>query len=362
MNLIRAGFPLRCLIATAGMLGLAGTLVAEERPATQPSKEVRLQPPFHWVSTGPLISAKPDAKRQVISVKDPSIVRFNDRWHIYATYATHDGRWQMIYTSFADWRDAAAAPHYYMDDNPNLRGYHCAPQVFYFAPHKLWYLVFQSQHPQYSTNPDISKPENWTKPQNFFEGTPKSVVEGWLDYWVICDDTHAYLFFTDDHGRFYRSRTALGDFPKGFDEPVVVMQERVPRDLFEGGATYRVKGIGQYLTLIEAGNQQWKRYYKAFMADRLDGEWRPLAAEWGNSFADATRIRMDDGSKLWTEDISHGELIRDGHDQTMTIDPENLALLYQGMTPNRPEGLTYVQLPWQLALLRLEPSAPRKGN
>jgi hypothetical protein len=244
-----------------------------------------------------------------------------------------------------------------MEKNPNLAGYHCAPQVFYFAPQKLWYLVFQSQHPTYSTNTDLDKPENWTKPQSFFDVAPKSVVEGWLDYWVICDDTHAYLFFTDDRGRFYRSRTTLADFPKGFDEPVVVLQERVARELFEGSCTYHIKGTNQYLTLIEAANEQWKRYYKAFIADRLDGAWRPLAAEWGNSFADMTRIRMADGSKLWTNDISHGELLRDGYDQTMTIDPANLALLYQGMSPDRPADLTYVQLPWQIGLLRLAPNA-----
>ena len=301
-----------------------------------------------------MLSIKPDPKRQSISIKDPSIVRYNNRWHVYATYATNDGKWGMVYTSFADWKDAATAPQYFMDDNPNLAGYHCAPQVFYFAPQKLWYLVFQSQHPTYSTNPDISKPENWTKPQSFFETAPKSVVEGWLDYFVICDDTHAYLFFTDDHGRVYRSRTALADFPKGFDEPVIVMRDAERRELFEGGCTYRIKGTNQYLTLIEAANPQWKRYYKAFIADRLDGEWRPLAAEWGNSFADMTRVRMESGSPLWTQDISHGELIRDGYDQTMTIDPQNLVLLYQGLSPDRPADLKYVQLPWQIGLLRLD--------
>ena len=33
--------------------------------------------------------------------------------------------------------------------------------------------------------------------------------------------------------------------------------------------------------MIEAANEKWKRYYKAFIADRLDGDWKPLAAEWG---------------------------------------------------------------------------------
>lgn len=354
---IRRFFHLLLIVTTTSTI-----VFAADAPTTRPTSDASLRPPFNWVSTGPILRIQPHPPLQVVSIKDPSVVRYNDRWHVYATYATQDGKWGMVYTSFTDWRAAAAAPQYFMDDNPNLRGYHCAPQIFYFAPQKLWYLVYQSQHPSFSTNPDLAKPQDWTKPQSFFKETPKSVVDGWLDYWVICDDTHAYLFFTDDHGRFYRSRTALADFPNGFDDPVVVMQEREARDLFEGGCTFRIKGTNQYITLIEAANKNWKRYYKAFIADRLDGAWRPLAAEWGNSFADADRVRMGDGSKLWTQDISHGELVRDGCDQRMTIDPKNLMLLYQGLTPDRPEGLTYVQLPWQIGLLRLEADVQQQSK
>lgn len=345
--------PVALMLATLSSAAFA----ADPRPATSPGATV-LRPPFNWVSTEPLLRINADKSRRMASIKDPSIVRYNGRWHVYATYATLDGAWGTLYTSFVEWKDAAAAPQCLMDNNPRFRGYHCAPHVFYFEPQKLWYLVTVSQHPTWSTNPDIAKPEDWTAPQSFFEGTPKSVVEGWLDYWVICDDTHAYLFFTDDHGRFFRSRTALADFPRGFDEPVVVMHEREPRELFEGSCTYRIKGTGQYLTLIEAGNERWKRYYKAYIADRLDGQWRPLAARWGDSFADATRIRMENGEKPWSEDISHGELLRDGYDQTMTIDPANLVLLYQGLRPNLPPGLSYVQLPWELALLHWVPPLP----
>src|SRR5688572_28965910 len=333
------------IVARAAAPG--GAAVA--RPATAPAAAAvpGLAGPFHWVDSGPLIQAHPDPKRNVVSIKDPSPVFYDGRWHIYATYAKETGKesgeWGMVYLNFADWKDAGKATQVYLDEYPQFAGYHCAPHIFYFEPQKLWYLVYQSQHPTYSTTTDISKPETWTKPQSFFEGTPKSVVEGWLDYWVICDETHAYLFFTDDNGRFYRSRTALGDFPKGFDEPVVVMRDKERRELFEGSSTYRIKGTNQYLTLVEAANENWTRYFKAFIADRLDGEWRPLAAEWGNSFADDTRVRSHDGKPLWTIGISHGELLRDGHDQTNTIDPAKLSLLYQGLPPDRDPKLSYVR-------------------
>jgi Glycosyl hydrolase family 62 len=313
-----------------------------------------LTAPFDWVSTGPLISAKADATHPLVAIKDPTVVKYNDQWHLFATTATRNGHYGMVYLTFADWKEAGTAPQYYLDDNPNLRGYHCAPQVFYFAPQKLWYLVYQSQHPTYSTTTDISKPETWTKPQSFFAGTPRTVVQGWLDYWIICDETHAYLFFTDDHGRFYRSRTALADFPNKFDDPVVVMQAtNKPFSLFEASCTYRVKGTGQYLTFIEALGERGHRYFRGFVADRLDGQWRPLADTWENPFAGLTHVTFEEGVKPWTPDISHGELLRNGYDQTMTIDPANLMLLYQGLNPEASKGLKdYARLPWQLGLLR----------
>ena len=88
---------------------------------------------------------------------------YNDMWHVYATTANAQGNWSIVYLSFKDWSEAANAKPYYIDQNPGLRGYHCAPQVFYFRPHKKWYLIYQSQHPQYSTTDDLSKPETWTR-------------------------------------------------------------------------------------------------------------------------------------------------------------------------------------------------------
>jgi hypothetical protein len=258
----------------------------------------------------------------------------------------------MVYLSFKEWSDASAAKPYYIDANPNLRGYHCAPQVFYFTPQKKWYLIFQSQQPQYSTADDPSKPETWTPPRDFFATVPPIVDKLWLDYWIICDQTHAYLFFTGDNGHFYRSRTTLERFPEGMSDPVVVMREPQRFDLFEGSATYRLKGAGKYLTLIEALGPQGIRYYRGFLADRLDGDWMPLADTWDNPFAGMNNVTFEPGVRPWTKDISHGELLRDGYDETMTVDPANLQFLYQGRDPER-DTKEYSQLPYRLGLLHL---------
>ena len=66
----------------------------------------------------------------------------------------------MVYLNFKDWSDAPNAKLHFVDQNPNLRGYHCAPHVFYFRPHKKWYLVFQSQQPQYTTTVAMGCPNS----------------------------------------------------------------------------------------------------------------------------------------------------------------------------------------------------------
>lgn len=321
--------------------------------ATAEDLPANLQPLFKWTSSNKLISPIPDKDHPILSVKDPSVVYYDNKWHIYATTADEKGSWHMVYLNFADWSEAASAKPYYLDQNPNLLGYHCAPQVFYFTPHKKWYLIFQSQQPQYSTADDLSKPETWTKPVDFFVGKPASVKDLWIDYWIICDDTHAYLFFTNDNGLLYRSSTPIEQFPKGFSEPVVAIK-KTKFELFEGSCTYRIKGTQKYLTLIEAFGPEGDRYYTAYVADKLDGEWRSLADTWANPFAAMTNVSFPPGGKPWTKDISHGELIRDGYDQTLTIDPDKLQLLYQGRDPEK-QPKDYVKLPYAIGLLTLQP-------
>lgn len=334
-------------IAQAFALFVGGSLTVLR--AAEPAD---LPPPFatplQW-TTGDAVVVPASDGRGIVSVKDPSIVRYNDRWHIYATTADTNGAWGMVYLNFVDWADAANAKPYYLDQNPNLRGYHCAPQVFYFRPHKKWYLIYQSGPPQYSTADDLEKPETWTKPESFFSNNSRP--RSWLDFWIICDDTHAYLFCTGDNGRLYRSRTKIEDFPNGLSEPEVAIEGS--RDgVFEGGMTYKIKGANAYLTLVEAIGPG-TRYYRAWISDRLDGEWKPLAnaTTFEQPFAGINNVRFADGVKPWTRDISHGELIRDNYDQTPTIDPDHLQLLFQGRDPA--VNASYSQLPYRLGLLRL---------
>jgi hypothetical protein len=334
-------------------MAMTSLLLAAAEPATPTpaaTQQAPLAGPFKWKSSGALIKPLSDTAHELVSVKDPTVVYYGGKWHVFATTANARGNWSMVYLSFKDWSEAANAKPYYMDANPNLRGYHCAPQVFYFGPHKKWYLIFQSQQPQYSMTDDISRPETWSKPEDFFASKPPGTPRLWIDYWVICDNTHAYLFFTGDDGNFYRSWTKIEDFPRGMNNPEIALKE-TRETLFEASMTYKIKGTGTYLTLIEALGPN--RYYRTFTSDRLDGKWTPLpdADTYQKPFAGINNVTFEEGVTAWTKDISHGELIRDGYDETMTIDPVNLQMLYQGRNPSI--RADYGLLPYQLGLLKL---------
>jgi len=310
--------------------------------------------PLKWTSTDVLVKPISDETHTIVSVKDPTVVHYNGLWHIYATaYSTSAKTWSMVYLNFKDFSDAPTAELIHIDVNPGLRGYHCAPHLFYFRPHKKWYLVFQSQQPQYCTTDDISKPETWTTPQNFFDKLPASTPRLPIDYHVICDDTHAYLFFTGDNGRFYRSRTRIEDFPKGMSDPEIAIENN-RNNLFEGSMTYKVKGTDTYLTIIEALSPA--RYYRAWISRDLNGQWTPIpgADSWETPFAGINNVTFADGVAPWTRDISHGELLRSNFGETPTIDPDDLQFLYQGRDPDI--NTEYSLLPYRLGLLTLDRS------
>ena len=341
----------------AGLLAAVGAGMTAAVPADAVQSGSTPQSPvsdsLRWVSTGPLIQPVSDATHHLVSIKDPTVVRYEGRWHIYATVANAAGEWNMVYLSFADWADAGAAKPVYLDAaNPGLRGYHCAPQLFYFRPQHQWYLIYQSQPPTYSTTANMTKPETWSQPAFFFAQEPPGVPKLWLDFWVICDAENAYLFSSGDDGRWYRCQTKLADFPHGFSAPVVVMAMPNRYDLFEGSCVYHLKNTGRYLAIIECIARNGDRYYKSFLADRLDGAWRPLAAAEDHPFAGGANVSYEAGVTPWTRDISHGEMLRDGFDETLTLDPTHLRFLYQGLDRSTPRDMEYNQLPYRLALLR----------
>lgn len=306
---------------------------------------------FRWSSTGPVISPQQDGSNSV-AVKDPSVVQDkNGRWHVFMTTASTSGDWSLAHTSFSDWSQAAGAKQNHLETASRIGpGYRAAPHAFYFAPKDEWYLVYQTGLPSYSTTKDINDPTSWSAPKNLMSSVPDVVRQNigngnWLDFYVICDDAKCFLFSADDNGHVYRSETTVANFPNGFGNTKIVLQDS-RFALFEGGAVYRVKGTDTYLLIWEAIGGDGNRYYRSFTSKGLTGTWQPLAATEAKPFARSTDVTFPGGA--WTKDISHGELIRATNDQTMTIDPCRLRLLYQGRNPNSSGECS--QLPYRLGL------------
>jgi endo-1,4-beta-xylanase len=306
---------------------------------------------FEWRSSAPLVTPSNAGAQAYSGLKDSSVVYFNGAYHVFMTTAAPDG-WNMAYARFKDWSEAPKATVVSLKQSGVGPGYRAAPQVFYFAPQKLWYLVYQGGPPLYSTTTNIEDPMSWSAPKPFFAETPAAVKNAvgeasWLDFWVICDDVNCHLFNTDDNGHLFRSQTPIGRFPEGFADTKLVLTG-ARDDIFEASMHYKIAGTNTYLTAVEAIGPHG-RYFRAWTSDRLDGEWRPLADSASNSFAGSDNVAYD--GPAWSEGVSHGELVRDGHDQTLTLDPcKPLRFLYQGLASYAP-GMDYIRLPYRLALL-----------
>jgi endo-1,4-beta-xylanase len=342
--------PILTCVATA-LLGAVFTVGATAAVAGAKER-------FHWRSSAPLITPSAEGAQSYSGLKDPSVVYFNGAYHVFMTTASPDGGWHMAYTRFTDWSEAPKAKIVSLKQSGIGPGYRAAPQVFYFAPQKLWYMVYQSGPPVYSTTANIEDPMSWSAPKPFFSETPAVIKasgqDTWLDFWVICDDENCHLFNTGDNGNLYRSQTPIGQFPNGFADTKIVLTGGRD-DVFEASMHYKIAGANAYLTLVEAIGPRG-RYFRSWTSDRLDGTWRPLADSASASFAGSDNVAFD--GPAWSEGVSHGELVRDGHDQTPTIDPcKPLRFLYQGLASHAP-GTDYVKLPYRLGLLTATGSNP----
>jgi hypothetical protein len=54
--------------------------------------------------------------------------------------------------------------------------------------------------------------------------------------------------------------------------------------------------------------------------------------------------------------VSHGELIRSGVDETLTVDAAHLQFLIQSTTLANTRGRKYGEIPWRLGLLTGDPA------
>jgi len=307
--------------------------------------------PFEWSMSEPLLEARATEGFDWHAIKDPTVVQHQGRWHLFATMRGTQRSHTVVYTSFTDWKDANTGEFQLLKCHD---GFFCAPQVFFHSGEQRWYLICQAANedwgeppyrPAFSITSDVSDPASWSPLQPLFDHKPDN-IPGWLDFWVIFDDSRAWLFFTSLNGQMWRSSTHRTQFPFGWSRPELALEA----DVFEASHTYRLKGVDRYLTIIEAQNGHGFRYFKAYLASSLGGEWTPLAATKQNAFASLRNVTRP--KSRWTDAISHGELLRCDINELLEIDPGQLQMVFQGATNEQRRGKRYGEIPWRLGRLR----------
>jgi hypothetical protein len=215
----------------------------------------------------------------------------------------------------------------------NGGSYFCAPQVFWFEAKGKWYLIYQSGlGATFSTNTDINNPSGWTAGSSMFSES------GTLDFWCVSDGNNVYCFYSPQDGSYVikRRSTTVADFPYNWSAA-----SNVCSNTFEGPHVYKNIADGKYYMMVE----DITRHFELWTASSLGGTWTKIAEEW------AAKSNLIETAEHWTDQVSHGEIIRAGTNERLEIDNiDRCEILIQGVV-NGDYG-DYGNIPYDLGIIR----------
>ncbi|KAL2135489.1 hypothetical protein VTI74DRAFT_8348 [Chaetomium olivicolor] len=177
------------------------------------------------------------------------------------------------------------------------------PKAGWLSLKDFTHVPYNGQHLVYGSTYGPST--GWSSMNSASSATgPRWARTNVIDQTLIGDETHMFLFFAGDNGKIYRTSMPINNFPGNFGSSYTVVMSDSVGNLFEAVQVYKLQGQAKYLMIVEAIGTNG-RYFRSFTANRLDGQWTPNAASENNPFAGKANSHAS-----WTNDISHGDLIR----------------------------------------------------
>ena len=306
---------------------------------------------YSWEIDKPILSKGKPGSFDETAVKDPSVVFYNNRWHIFYT-AGGLGEYTTGYVSAKKLEKLNDVRRYELKQIRGKERYGCAPQVFYYEPQKLWYLIFQNRdsnyQPMYSSTKTIDKPESWSEPKPLLEKDEKTK---WIDFWIIGDEKQMYLFYTRAHKGVMGRTCSFDDFPNNWEKP-----QKVFDNVHEAVHIYKDLDTEKYHMIYEINTNNIRSFGLAAANDLL-GDWEKIT----DLYATPDNIYFPKKVQAWTEMVSHGEIIRNGYNQKMEYNSKNCSWIIQGLL-NKHLHLEYTKLPWSLGVMKCKNIKNKKNR
>jgi hypothetical protein len=308
-------------------LPFVGCSKESEKPLTPSDKTLKANTDPKWKIDPRCFLDGPSGSFDDIAVKDPSILYSGGNYHLFYT-GRNSSAWSIGYAKASTISGLKTATHTKLSSIGSGAGL-AAPQIFYFPVKGKWFLIYQNgTTASFSTNTSIDNTSGWTAVRSMG-------FSGGIDYWCISDGTNVYCFYAANDGSrtIKRRSTTVANFPYSWSGASTICS-----GVFEACHVYKNNADGKYYMVVEDIN----RYQELWTAGSLGGTWTKVAEEWAR-ITDCTFT-----GEVWTNQVSHVEILRAGADEKMAISNiDGCSVLIQGTTGSG----DYASLPYDIGLM-----------